>query len=151
MYISVIDNNASGKTANFLTSFFLPRFCVAKVLSFSTFSQSFKGGVVTTDRVRLGWLSSVRFKYKPGYRSCDLLQIRVPSLVENWFCHKNPLQDLLDSLNSDFLIFKKLKYDNFEQSWLYFWFYCNFEPFQFLKICALLRREHIEISYLIMV
>ena len=97
------------------------------------------------------WLSSVRFKYKPGYRSCDLLQIRVPSLVENWFCHKNPLQDLLDSLNSDFLIFKKLKYDNFEQSWLYFWFYCNFEPFQFLKICALLRREHIEISYLIMV
>ena len=35
MYISVIDNNASGKTANFLTSFFLPRFCVAKVLSFT--------------------------------------------------------------------------------------------------------------------
>ena len=33
----------------------------------------------------LWWLSSARFKYKPGYRPCDLLQIRVLSLVENLF------------------------------------------------------------------
>ena len=46
------------------------------------------------------WLSSVRFKYKPGYRSCDLLKIRVLSLVENLFFQKNPLQDLLSSLNA---------------------------------------------------
>ena len=45
------------------------------------------------------WLSSVRFKYKPGYRSCELLKIRVLSLVENLFFQKNPLQDLLSSLN----------------------------------------------------
>ena len=44
------------------------------------------------------WLSSVRFKYKPGYRSCDLLKIRVLSLVENLFFQKNPLHDLLSSL-----------------------------------------------------
>ena len=43
--------------------------------------------------------SSVRFKYKPGYRSCDLLKIQVLSLVENLF-KKNPLQDLLSSVNA---------------------------------------------------
>ena len=46
------------------------------------------------------WLSSVRFKYKPGYRPCDLSQIQVHSLVENCsFFRKRPLQDLLSSLN----------------------------------------------------
>ena len=45
------------------------------------------------------WLSSVRFKYKPGYRPCDLLKIQVLSLVENLF-KKNPLQDLLSSVNA---------------------------------------------------
>ena len=46
------------------------------------------------------WLWSVRFKYKPGYRSYNRLQIRVLSLVENLFFQKNPLQDLLSSLNA---------------------------------------------------
>ena len=46
------------------------------------------------------WLSSVRFKYKPGYRPSDLLQIQVPSLVENLSFKKNPLQDLLSSVNA---------------------------------------------------
>ena len=45
------------------------------------------------------WLSSVRFKYKPGYRSCDLLKMQVLSLVENLF-KKSPLQDLLSSVNA---------------------------------------------------
>ena len=36
---------------------------------------------------------------KPGYRSCDLLKIQVLSLVENLF-KKNPLQDLLSSVNA---------------------------------------------------
>ena len=44
-----------------------------------------------------GWLLSVRFKYKPSYRSCDLLQIRVLSLVDFFL---NPLQDLLSSMNA---------------------------------------------------
>ena len=48
----------------------------------------------------LGWLLSARFKYKPGYRPCDLLQIRVLSLGENLFFKKNPLQYLLSSLNT---------------------------------------------------
>ena len=39
-------------------------------------------------------------KYKPGYKSHDLLWIRVLSLVENLFLKKNPLQDLLSSLNA---------------------------------------------------
>ena len=47
----------------------------------------------------VGWLSFARFKYKPGYRSCDLLKIQVLSLVENLF-KKNPLQDLLSSVNA---------------------------------------------------
>ena len=46
------------------------------------------------------WLSSARFKYKSGYRPCDLLQIWVLSLMENLFFQKNPLQDLLSSLNA---------------------------------------------------
>ena len=33
----------------------------------------------------LGWLSSTRFNYKPGYKSYDLLKIQVLSLVENLF------------------------------------------------------------------
>ena len=45
------------------------------------------------------WLSSAVFKYKPGSRSCDLLRIQVPSLVENSF-KQNPLQDLLSSVNA---------------------------------------------------
>ena len=40
------------------------------------------------------------FKYKPGYRSCDLLKIWALSLVENLFFPKNPLQDLLSCLNA---------------------------------------------------
>ena len=41
----------------------------------------------------------VKFKYKPGYRSFDLLKIQVVSLVEN-LSKKNPLQDLLSSVNA---------------------------------------------------
>ena len=41
-----------------------------------------------------------KIKYKPGYRSCDLLKIRVLSLVEILFFQKNPLQDLISSLNA---------------------------------------------------
>ena len=37
--------------------------------------------------------------YKPGYKSDYLLKIRELSLVENLF-KKNPLQDLLSSLNA---------------------------------------------------
>ena len=43
---------------------------------------------------------SVRFKYKPGYRPCDLLEIQVLSLVENLSLKKNPLQGLLSSVNA---------------------------------------------------
>ena len=46
-----------------------------------------------------GWVSVGICKYKPSYKSHDLLQIRVLSLVENLFL-KNPLQDLLSSLNT---------------------------------------------------
>ena len=42
----------------------------------------------------------VRFKYKSDYKSCDLLKVWVCSLVENLFFQKNPLQDLLSSLNA---------------------------------------------------
>jgi hypothetical protein len=34
------------------------------------------------------WLSSARFKYKPGYRSCDLLKIWVLWLVDFFFFKK---------------------------------------------------------------
>ena len=54
----------------------------------------------TLEKKTLRWLSSVRFNYKPGYRSCDLLKSRVLSLVENLFFKNNPLQDLLSSLNA---------------------------------------------------
>ena len=40
------------------------------------------------------------FKYKPGYRSCDLLKIWVLLLVETLFFQKKTLQDLLSSLNA---------------------------------------------------
>ena len=39
-------------------------------------------------------------KVKPAYKSCDPLQIRVLSLVENLFVKKNPLQDVFSSLNA---------------------------------------------------
>jgi hypothetical protein len=62
------------------------------------FETKSKSRILTTNR--LGWLSSVRFKYKPGYRSCDLLKNQVLSLVENLFFQKNPLQDFLSSLKA---------------------------------------------------
>ena len=40
----------------------------------------------------LGWLSSTRFNYKPGYKSCDLLKIQVLSLMENLFFTKQSKQ-----------------------------------------------------------
>jgi hypothetical protein len=46
----------------------------------------------------LGWFSVGICKYKLGYKSHDLLQIQVLSLVENSFL-KN-IQDLLSSLNA---------------------------------------------------
>ena len=51
--------------------------------------QQIQGGSLWIEHRDLGWLSSVRFKYKPGYRSCDLLKIQVLSLVENlpYACH----------------------------------------------------------------
>ena len=57
-----------------------------------------------------GWLSSVRFKYKPGHRSCDLLKIRVLSLVENLFVKENPLQDLLSSVNAVISTNKRIEF-----------------------------------------
>ena len=45
-------------------------------------------------------LQDVSIIYKPAYKSCDLLKMQVLSLVENLFLQKNPLQDLLFSVNA---------------------------------------------------
>ena len=47
-----------------------------------------------------GWFSVGICKYKPGYKSHDLLWFWVLSLVENLFKKENSLQDLLSSLNA---------------------------------------------------
>ena len=50
--------------------------------------------------VKVGYVMvSVKIRYKPGYRTCDLLSNQVLSLVENLFSQKDPLQYLLSSLN----------------------------------------------------
>ena len=36
----------------------------------------------------------------PDYRPCDLLEIQVLSMAENLFLKRNPLQDLLLSVNA---------------------------------------------------
>ena len=58
-----------------------------------TFGKSFISGGP-------GWFSVGTCKYKLGYKSHDLLKIRVLSLVENLVFKKNPLQDLLSNLNA---------------------------------------------------
>ena len=55
------------------------------------------------DGMIVSWTKVViicKIKVKPAYKSCDPLWIRVLSLVENLFVKKNPLQDLLSSLNA---------------------------------------------------
>ena len=53
----------------------------------------------TTYTAHSRWFSVGICKYKPVYKSHDMLRIRVLSLVENLF-KKNPLQDLLSGLNT---------------------------------------------------
>ena len=48
---------------------FVTRLCVWK----STIYEPSKNKNILISRTRGWWLSSVRFKYKPGYRPCDLL------------------------------------------------------------------------------
>ena len=48
-----------------------------------------------------GWLSSVRFKYKPGYRPCDLIKIE----CSHWFnlqhsdWRANLVKDFFEKIN----------------------------------------------------
>ena len=47
-----------------------------------------------------GWFSVIRFDYNRASKSHDLLKFQGLSLVEILFVKKNPLQDLLSSLNA---------------------------------------------------
>ena len=47
------------------------------------------------------WVAIVyKIKYKPGYRSCDLQRYSSALIGGKFIFQKNPLQDLLSSLNA---------------------------------------------------
>ena len=76
-----------------LENIFLALLCIVIVISqFLQYCNTSCQFVIS--HVLFRWLSSISFKYKPGYRSCDLLNIPVLSFK------KNPLQDLLSSVNA---------------------------------------------------